>query len=204
MGKMDEQILVVKRTELFDNERLVFQGIEKEPDRITRLMSNISSHYSVMRRGDAEEDQGFKQPIPYVVIRKGNELFMYKRLSGGGEARLHDKLSLGTGGHMNDEKSSSFEEVLEINLLRELEEELDIQATDREFNTIGFINDDVEEVGKVHIGLLVTLDLDKDATVSVREIDQLEGKWTTIEELLQPDIYGRLESWSKFVVDVLK
>ncbi|MGG3871305.1 hypothetical protein [Brevibacillus laterosporus] len=204
MGKMDEQILVVKRTELFDNERLAFQGIEKEPDRITRLMSNISSHYSVMRRGDAEEDQGFKQPIPYVVIRKGNELFMYKRLSGGGEARLHDKLSLGTGGHMNDENSSSFEEVLEINLLRELEEELDIQATDREFNTIGFINDDVEEVGKVHIGLLVTLDLDKDATVSVREIDQLEGKWTTIEELLQPDIYGRLESWSKFVVDVLK
>lgn len=204
MGKMDEQILVVKRTELFDNERLAFQGIEKEPDRITRLMSNISSHYSVMRRGDAEEDQSFKQPIPYVVIRKGNELFMYKRLSGGGEVRLHDKLSLGTGGHMNDEKSSNFEEVLEINLLRELEEELDIQAADREFNTIGFINDDVEEVGKVHIGLLVTLDLDKDATVSVREIDQLEGKWTTIEELLQPDIYGRLESWSKFVVDVLK
>ncbi|AYK08013.1 hypothetical protein [Brevibacillus laterosporus] len=204
MGKMDEQILVVKRTELFDNERLAFQGIEKEPDRITRLMSNISSHYSVMRRGDAEEDQSFKQPIPYVVIRKGNELFMYKRLSGGGEVRLHDKLSLGTGGHMNDEKSSSFEEVLEINLLRELEEELDIQAADREFNTIGFINDDVEEVGKVHIGLLVTLDLDEDATVSVREIDQLEGKWTTIEELLQPDIYGRLESWSKFVVDVLK
>ncbi|MGG1266328.1 hypothetical protein ABE200_13560, partial [Brevibacillus laterosporus] len=80
MSKMDEQILVVKRTELFDNEKLVFQGIEKEPDRITKLMSNISTHYTVMRRGDAEEDPSFKQPIPYVVIRKGNELFMYKRL----------------------------------------------------------------------------------------------------------------------------
>ncbi|MGG0793690.1 hypothetical protein ABE137_06750 [Brevibacillus laterosporus] len=204
MGKMDEQILVVKRTELFNNERLAFQGIEKEPDRITRLMSNISTNYSVMRRGNAEDDPSFKQPIPYVVIRKGNELFMYKRLSGGGETRLHDKLSLGTGGHMNNEDVTTFEEVLEINLLRELEEELDIQAAEREFNTIGFINDDLEEVGKVHIGLLVTLDLDQDATVSVREIDQLEGNWTTIEELLQPDVYERLESWSKFVVDVLK
>ncbi|MCG7318670.1 NUDIX domain-containing protein [Brevibacillus laterosporus] len=204
MSKMDEQILVVKRTNLFDNEKLVFQGIDKEPDRITKLMSNISTHYTVMRRGDAEEDPSFKQPIPYVVIRKGNELFMYKRLSGGGEARLHDKLSLGTGGHMNDEDTNSFEEVLEMNLLRELEEELDIQAAEREFNTIGFINDDLEEVGKVHIGLLVTLDLDENAIVNVREIEQLEGKWTTIEELLQPDTYERLESWSKFVVDVLK
>ncbi|TPG68573.1 hypothetical protein EEL31_08610 [Brevibacillus laterosporus] len=204
MSKMDEQILVVKRTELFDNEKLVFQGIEKEPEKITKLMTNISDHYTVMRRGDAEEDPSFKQPIPYVVIRKGNELFMYKRLSGGGETRLHDKLSLGTGGHMNQEDASSFEEVLEANLLRELEEELDIQATDREFNTIGFINDDIEEVGKVHIGLLVTLDLDENATVDVREIEQLEGEWTTIEGLLKPNTYERLESWSKFVVDVLK
>ncbi|QDX94610.1 hypothetical protein EEL30_21430 [Brevibacillus laterosporus] len=204
MSKMDEQILVVKRTELFDNERLVFQGIEKEPDRITKLMSNISNHYCVMRRGDAEENPSFKQQIPYVVIRKGNELFMYKRLSGGGETRLHDKLSLGTGGHMNQEDTNSFEEVLEANLLRELEEELDIQATDREFNTIGFINDDLEEVGKVHIGLLVTLDLDGSATVDVRETEQLEGEWTTIDELLKPNTYERLESWSKFVVDVLK
>ncbi|MED1666993.1 hypothetical protein P4U85_24535, partial [Brevibacillus laterosporus] len=109
-----------------------------------------------------------------------------------------------TGGHMNDENTNSFEEVLEMNLLRELEEELDIQAAEREFNTIGFINDDLEEVGKVHIGLLVTLDLDENATVNVREVEQLEGEWTTTEELLQPDTYERLESWSKFIVDVLK
>ncbi|MGG1266510.1 hypothetical protein ABE200_14490, partial [Brevibacillus laterosporus] len=78
------------------------------------------------------------------------------------------------------------------------------QAAERECNTIGFINDDLEEVGKVHIGLLVTLDLDENAIVNVREVEQLEGEWTTIEELLQPDIYERLESWSKFIVDVLK
>lgn len=36
-----------------------------------------------MRRGDAEENPDFKQPIPYVVIKREDEVYVYERLQGG-------------------------------------------------------------------------------------------------------------------------
>lgn len=208
MSKMDEQIIVVPRSALFNGvfvDEIPFQGVERDVDLIVKLMERISANYSVMRRGDAEENPEYKQPIPYVVVRKGNEIFLYKRLASGGEARLHDKLSIGVGGHMNiSEHTTSFKKTLSENLLRELEEELNIESEEQEFTTIGLINDDNDDVGRVHIGLLVVLDLDEDATVSVRETDQLQGEWMNIEDILKGDIYDRLEPWSQFTVDVLK
>lgn len=200
---MDEQILVVLRSKVFSNENFSFQGVETNQENVNKIMDSISNTFTTMRRGDAEEDPTFKQPIPYCVIRKGNSLYVYERLKGGGEARLHNMLSLGAGGHMNDTGHQTFDEILQDNLLRELEEELDIQAEEKEFTTVGLINDDENEVGKVHIGLLVILDLDSDATVHVRETEQLQGKWMSIEQLLKPDTYERLEPWSKYVMDVL-
>lgn len=56
-------------------------------------MAQIEAAYREMRRGDAEEDPRFKQPIPYVVIKREDEVFLYERLAGGGESRLHNKLA---------------------------------------------------------------------------------------------------------------
>ncbi len=70
--------------------------------------------------------------------------------------------------------------------------------------TIGLINDDENEVGRVHIGILSVLDLEEDAEVSVRETNQLAGNWITLEDLLTDETYNRLETWSQFVVDILK
>jgi predicted NUDIX family phosphoesterase len=201
-NKMDEQIIVVPRKALFNNETLVFQGTEDNKDIVNVIMSNIEKNFGVMRRGDAEENPNFKQPIPYAVIRRGKELFMYERLSGGGEQRLHGKLSLGAGGHMNYEPADSFEEVIGINLARELEEELDISHSVTP-KAVGLINDDSTPVNKVHIALLVILDLPADATVGVRETDQLKGSWITLEELKKEDTFERLEDWSKIVVQTL-
>jgi predicted NUDIX family phosphoesterase len=204
LNKMDEIILVASRNDVFNNEQLTFQGVEMNQDKVNKIMHSISTSYKTMRRGDAEENPDYKQPIPYCVIRKGNSLYVYERLKGGGESRLHNRLSLGAGGHMNETTHSTFEETLQDNLLRELEEELDIQAEEREFSTIGLINDDENDVGKVHIGMLVALDVDNEATVEVRETEQLKGSWMLLNELMQPDTYERLEPWSKFVVDTLK
>lgn len=208
MGKMDEIIIVAPRTKVFNNEELAFQGIERDKEKVYQIETNIAQHWSTMRRGDAEEDASFKQPIPYCVIRRGNEIFMYKRLVAGGESRLHDKLSIGAGGHMNRPEGPSeaydWSQVLEFNLERELVEELDIQSAARTLTTVGLINDDVNEVGKVHIGLLVILDIEASGNVEVRETEQLEGEWVTVEQLSSPEIFDRLESWSQFVVEVLK
>lgn len=201
MNKMDEIIIVVKRDILFENEIFAFQGLETHKGVVNKLFNNIAKHWTAMRRGDAETNYNYKQPIPYVILRRDNEIFLYKRLVGGGEKRLHNQLSIGVGGHLNPSDHGNFKETLYENLNRELVEELIINTKSREGRTIGFINDDINDVGRVHIGLLVVQDLPKDAKVTVRETDQLEGQWVTLNELRE--MKDQLESWSQIALDAL-
>ncbi|MCT6830282.1 MAG: hypothetical protein M3064_08265 [Bacillus velezensis] len=205
MNKMDEIILAAPRSDVFQNEMLTFQGVNSEDERIVNIMAQIEAHFFEIRRGDAEEDPRFKQPIPYVVIRRDDEVFVYERLAGGGESRLHNKLSLGFGGHMNPmEGAASFSEVLKQNTDRELAEELYIREEDKQnIVTLGLINDDENDVGKVHIGILSALQLAPAAQVKVKEKDQIAGRWMKLSELKEENVYQRLEAWSQFVADIL-
>lgn len=206
MNKMDEIILAAPRSDVFQNEMLTFQGVNSEDERIVNIMAQIEAHFFEIRRGDAEEDPRFKQPIPYVVIRRDDEVFVYERLAGGGESRLHNKLSLGFGGHMNPmEGAASFSEVLKQNTDRELAEELYIREEDKQnIVTFGLINDDENDVGKVHIGILSALQLASAAQVEVKEKDQIAGRWMKLSELKEENVYQRLEAWSQFVADILQ
>ncbi|ATY28365.1 hypothetical protein AB0857_00605 [Bacillus velezensis] len=206
MNKMDEIILAAPRSDVFQNEMLTFQGVNSEDERIVNIMAQIEAHFFEIRRGDAEEDPRFKQPIPYVVIRRDDEVFVYERLAGGGESRLHNKLSLGFGGHMNPvEGAASFSEVLKQNTNRELAEELYIREEDKQnIVTLGLINDDENDVGKVHIGILSALQLASAAQVEVKEKDQIAGRWMKLSELKEENVYQRLEAWSQFVADILQ
>lgn len=207
VDKNDEIILVVHRNRVFESESLVFDGViskATDNEKMVKIVENIGTYNQVMRRGDAEENTNYKQPIPYAFIRRGNEVFVYKRLAGGGEKRLHEKLSLGVGGHMNkEEKAKNFFETLKINLERELDEELNINTDNLKLDAIGLINDDSNDVGKVHIGLLVAVDVSKGTKVTVKETEQLEGSFMPIKELSEPHVYNKLENWSKIVVDYL-
>ncbi|MEH7099527.1 hypothetical protein [Bacillus velezensis] len=206
MNKMDEIILAAPRSDVFQNEMLTFQGVNSEEERIVNIMAQIEAHFFEIRRGDAEEDPRFKQPIPYVVIRRDDEVFVYERLAGGGESRLHNKLSLGFGGHMNPmEGAASFSEVLKQNTDRELAEELYIREEDKQnIVALGLINDDENDVGKVHIGILSALQLASAAQVEVKEKDQIAGRWMKLSELKEENVYQRLEAWSQFVADILQ
>lgn len=104
--------------------------------------------------------------------------------------RLHDGATFGL--------------TLSDNMYRELGEELNIQAAKApEAEIIGFINDDTNPVGQVHIGILVVVHLPEDSTVSVREEDTLKGSWSTLEELSKEEMFSRLENWSKIAVEEL-
>lgn len=207
MGKMDEIILVAERESLFDvngiKDGLAFQGVKSDKEFVNMILARLGNNIEVMRRGDAEENPDYKQPIPYVVIKQDNKVYGYKRLSGGGEARLHSQLSLGYGGHANPTDDETFEGMLMTNLERELEEELDIRYTERKLTPLGLINDDINEVGRVHLGLLYSLELDSEATIEVRENDQIEGFWIDIADLKNEDTYSQLETWSQFVAHLL-
>lgn len=203
MSKMDEQILVAPRSTTFNNEELAFQGVLSDTEKVKQIVQNMSASYTSIRRGDAEEDPKLKQPIPYLVIKRGHQVYAYKRLSGGGEKRLHNKISIGLGGHANAVPNKDFYDVMLDNLSRELHEEVFINDNKLTLDTIGLVNDDSEPVSEVHLGLLMIGELDESEDVTVRETEQLEGFWIDITDLKNKDIYDKLESWSKFVADIL-
>gem|GEM_PF-6221012 len=84
------------------------------------------------------------------------------------------------------------------NLDRELEEELDIQSDFMNVHIKGCVNGDSDEVGRVHIGVLADVVL----APTVRETEQLHVFWITSDKLKRPEMYNRLENWSKIYVDM--
>ena len=199
MSKWDEQILVVNRKELFNNEENHFYGfIEKNDDKTKEIINTFES-YEVKRRGDMEENPSFKQLIGYVLLKdiNTNEVLVYKRLVGGGEARLHGKASVGIGGHMNEIEEKTIFEMLKINAARELNEEVGVSEEEALENLqfIGLINDDETEVGQVHIGVVYECKVDKN-NVEVKEDDTLVIKWMSGVEAKKEENY---ETWSEFL-----
>lgn len=189
-----ENVLTVERSLIAD--LLPEKGITEK--NCNQLVDIIISEHSFTPRPEAENDPSKKQIIPYVTLCRGEEVFYTRRLKKGGEARLHGLISLGIGGHINNESDGDSGDVLARGLARELEEEVFIER----FGTLtprGIINDDTNEVGSVHLGLFYTLEVSGE--VSVREKDKLEGFWAKRSEL--PALREEMETWSQFVVDII-
>ena len=203
MSKFDEQIIVVSRELLFDNEKNAFNGFLSKNDGQGEEIFNTFKNYEVKRRGDMEEDPSYKQLISYCLLENENdEILVYQRLSGGGEERLHGQSSVGVGGHMNNVVGTdSINEVLRVNAQRELNEEVGL-SEDRSQNIeyIGFINDDTNAVGKVHIGVVFKIKV-KSSDVEVRETDTLKINWVSQDEI---NDLNHFESWSALILKDLK
>lgn len=199
MGKMDEQILVVKREELFDNERLKFQGyLELEDERAKEINGNITN-ILVKRRGDMEEDVSYKQLITYALVQdqETGDYLVYERLSKSGEKRLVGTQSVGVGGHTNEiEGLKVLDDLLRENAYRELQEEL-ILNEDVTLTRIGLVNDDVNAVGEVHVGVIYRAEVSSKSKVENGEPDNHSIGWSSIEELFKNEY---LEDWSRIIV----
>ena len=201
MNKYDEQIIVVDRETIFSTEKNAFNGfISIEDQRALEIYETLSK-YTVKRRGDMEEDPSYKQLISYCILEnEHDEILVYERLSGGGEARLHGLSSIGIGGHMNELGEATIENVLLENAKRELEEEVGLENINlNQLSLIGFINDDGNEVGRVHIGLVFKLKV-QSKDVEVKETDTLKIDWHKSSTLLQNATY---ESWSQLIIEQL-
>lgn len=208
MSKMDEMIVVAPRSRVFDEERLAFHGFRGIDDAAwEEIVRRLCDSATTARRGDVEDDPRLLQPIPYVVVARrtpeGAELFAYTRLTGGGERRLHGRVSIGVGGHMNQLfDTGTVQSVLLEEAGRELVEELSFHAGDGRPaappppRLLGLINDDTGDVQRVHLGILALVEVPADWRVEVRETERLQGSWRTREELHNEEARARLEEWS--------
>lgn len=149
-----------------------------------------------MKRPQAEVTPAFKQIIPYVVIRHEENYLVYKRLPKQGEPRLHDKLSLGVGGHINPETlTKGFANIVEASMYRELDEEVSVET--KSITPAGVLYDDFSDVGRVHVGLVFVLEASS-PVFKVNEPDKIEAWWATFPQVLEG--YPLMEGWSKFLV----
>ncbi|PTI30285.1 NUDIX domain-containing protein [Mammaliicoccus vitulinus] len=200
MSKFDEMITAVPRKTIFNDEAYQFDGFKSIQDEETKYIYETINQYETKRRGDMEEDPSYKQLISYCILENENdEVLVYERLTGGGEGRLHGLSSIGVGGHMNDVPgATNVEEVIRENAARELEEEVGLNKQDVEnMELIGFINDDQNEVGKVHIGVVFKLKVDKESVEAI-ETDTLKINWVNQSELSHNENY---ETWSSLIID---
>ncbi len=186
---MTERVLVLPRADVPGG--CDFRGI-RDAD-LAALRDAVSRHGTYLDRPMAEDDPGYKQLIPYVVVRDVNRVFLMERTAAGGDARLHGKASIGVGGHLNPVDEG--EDALMAGLRREWHEELETNW-EPEFELIGLLNDDSNPVGAVHLGVVFSVEA-AGRPVAVREHDKLTGAFAGADEVAAA--WDRLETWSQLV-----
>ncbi|MFQ5844140.1 MAG: hypothetical protein ACE5JG_04050 [Planctomycetota bacterium] len=154
-------------------------------------------------RAAAEEDASLKQVIPYAVLHRAPEVFLYRRRSGGGERRLFGLRSIGVGGHLNPEDGAGGAALVQRGLHRELREEVGI-GPEPQVGFVGILNNDTTPVGRVHLGLVAVVEAGKSA-VTVREPDRMSGAFVGRRELgvLHARERHSFEGWSALLIDRL-
>jgi predicted NUDIX family phosphoesterase len=166
---------------------------------LDRALDYILSNHSFRSRAIVEEDPSFKQIIPYVIVRFEDRYLLLQRTSKQTEKRLHGKLSIGIGGHINDlETAGSHKNILHAGLERELEEEIHLAGQRRSLDLVGIISDDSTPVGQVHLGLVFILETDRPEH-TVNEADLMTAEWATLDQLRERR--DRMETWSQIAFD---
>lgn len=149
-----------------------------------------------------ENDETYRQLVSYVVFRHQRSLLIYRRAPKGGETRLHGRLSVGVGGHVN--VSDIVSKAGSIDLLatlqracgREIAEEIECGAIDQ-LETIGVICESVNAVSRVHLGIVMECRLSQ-PNFTLLDPGLVDGHFVAATELA--GLTDRLETWSSALV----
>jgi len=190
-----EKILVISRKKLFDD--MFFEGFKRE--KITYYLGIIKKNSIFMKRSFVENDPDYKQIIPYIIIKFRNKYFMFQRLPVGLEDRLFHKYSVGIGGHINEKDLRNNKDLINSGLEREFNEEL-IYGRKLNYKIMGLINDDFDNVGKVHFGIVYLVEIDN-PDIKIRENSRMKGRLVDKEYLLK--YKDKMERWSQILVENL-
>jgi predicted NUDIX family phosphoesterase len=198
---MEEEMVLVIRRSLLESLGL-FQGLKFEVDRyLTAMLSRQNNFFAP--RSSAETDPSLKQIIPYAILVSDGKVLRYKRGKKSGEQRLVAKGSIGIGGHMNDRDEGLFaldKQAYLGGVEREIDEELIVERPVRN-RIAALINDDSNEVGQVHLGVVHVLELPRPVA------EKRENMILNIEFLTPGQLRAEretLESWSQICVDHLE
>ncbi len=196
----DEEVLVIQR-KVFEDAG-AFNGLAKDTQKyIDKIF--VRGVPCFMPRPLAEKDPSFKQLIPYVIMTCGGKYLSYVRGKKAGETRLVAKRSLGIGGHINPVDwtlftAEPYKTYLEA-VAREVSEEVDVQTAHTD-KIIALLNDDNNEVGQVHLGIVHLWTLDE-PKVNRKEQMITQMDFLSIAELQA--VRDTMETWSQICLDGL-
>lgn len=140
-------------------------------------------------RGEAEIDPVFRQVIPYCALQRDDgKILSYRRK--GSEERLHGKLSIGIGGHID------YPQTFSESMGRELYEEAGVM--NYVSTKLGLIELSDTEVDRVHLGIGFLVESDEYEPGE----ELLNPAWMTIEEL--DAINDEFEPWSQKLLWLIK
>jgi predicted NUDIX family phosphoesterase len=195
----EEMILVVRRSH-FD-QLGAFQGLNFEVDRYLPALLDRANNFFTPR-GPAETNPELKQIIPYVLLVHEGRVLHYVRGKKAGEQRLVAKGSIGIGGHMNDHDEGLFaldREAYDAAVQREVSEELRLNSAYRN-RTVALLNDDSNDVGRVHLGVVHVFELE------TPDVAKGEAMITDLQFLDRDQLAARrdaMETWSQICFDNL-
>jgi predicted NUDIX family phosphoesterase len=196
-----EQVLVVKR-DIFGQSEM-FRGLmfDMQPY-LDKIFARGALRF--MPRPEAEKDPTYKQIIPYVIISCKGRYLSYVRGKRAGETRLVGNRSIGIGGHINpiDDMpllGDAFE-TYKTAVEREIAEEVNISCRHTD-EIVALLNDDTNEVGRVHLGVVHHWVLDE-PNVERREQMITQLAFMSMTEL--QSVKDTMETWSQLCVDGLE
>ena len=166
------------------------------------------------RRHELEANTLFGQALPYIVVRYGKDVLAYRRSKMVGEERLIGMTSIGIGGHVDLSDVAQVDSIISVvatfarAISRELDEELIIRDPQGQVLTaatlgivpeiIGMINDTSDDVGCVHYGILMVLDIPNEYTVEIREPELIPLG------LVDPATIDGCENWTRLAIEFMK
>lgn len=185
----NENIVVINTSILYQNKTLQ-EGVFAYNDTIKE---DILSHCITYPRAQAEENFNYKQIISYIMCIYQDSFFVTKRKKHSTENRLSNQFSLGIGGHLR--KTDILKNISDWGE-REFFEEAKWHGSFCP-TPYAYINDNSNDVGKVHLGVAYLLLLDNMNIATKSELKQ--GIFMSLEEI-NTDV-KRLESWSKLLLN---
>lgn len=200
LAKFNEQVLVVARANL----KIDWQGLRTS--NLEKYLEIIKTQCQFKARGLMEQDENYKQIIPYLIFRFEDQLFLMQRADQASEIRLKNKFTLGIGGHVRESDLKNFSNNSSLNsnitdeifawATREFHEEIKYTGN-LNITTLGLLNDDSNSVGRVHLGLVLLLQGD---SPEIKIKSELQSGFLC-QIAACGEFLERMESWSRIVFE---
>lgn len=180
-------------------------------------IDDLNQSVIIQPRHMAEKSKTTRHPIPYTVLFDGctREILLYRRGAKVGESRLSGNASCGFGGHVDvdadlinycidDNNVFSAANAVSYTADKELTEELGVDLRDYKTEIVGILRDDSNEVGEVHLGVIMVKFVDREKFTDTNEEELNFIGWVKIDDIKIDDSLLNLENWSKLTIQHLQ